>query len=165
VQRTFATPGLIALLVLLAAPLHAGPLAPTRASQVVTLTRTSTACGVPGSYELQQILPDGSDAPFAIPANRVLVVTGYQVSQNGAGGALAGETVGFGLLAGSTNLTFETVVADANNAYSALRSLSPGIVVASGTPLCVVAQVVSNAFAGQSVGFSARVYGFIAKDK
>jgi hypothetical protein len=103
--------------------------------------------------------------PFAIPAKSVLVVTGYQVSQNGNGGALAGHTIAFGLLVGTTNVSLETVVADANDAYSATQSFSPGIVVASGAQLCVVAQDVSNAFTGQANGFGARVYGFIAKDK
>lgn len=164
-QRLPSALGLATPLVLLAAPLHAGPLAPTKASQVVTLTRTSTTCGPPGSYELEQVLPDGSLAPFAIPEKSVLVVTGYQVSQNGNGGAIAGHTILFGLLAAGVNQALETVVADPNSAYSATRSLAPGIIVASGMQLCVVAQDVSNAFAGQSNGFGARVYGFIAKDK
>ena len=67
--------------------------APKRASDVITVITTTTACPFSGGGQLfdTQIRSDGSRAPFAVPAGSVLVVTGLEfVSDSTAGQDVAG---------------------------------------------------------------------------
>jgi hypothetical protein len=53
---------------------------PTRASNVVTLLAVFTPCPAAATAELfdTEILPDGTRAPFLLPAGKVLVVNGLE---------------------------------------------------------------------------------------
>jgi hypothetical protein len=59
------------------------PLAPTKASQLVTLTSSGAACpGVPVARVFdQRVQPDGTVSAFSIPSGQVLVLTGLDWRQ------------------------------------------------------------------------------------
>src|SRR5262245_19038024 len=65
----------------LAGRVCADSLRPRHASDIVTLVTSGTPCPFPVSGDLlfdRQIRPDGTNAPFTVPAGKVLVVTGYE---------------------------------------------------------------------------------------
>jgi hypothetical protein len=74
-------------LVFLAAPSAAGPLQPTRASQLVTAyggADAPAACGATVFSRVDKIgNPDGSSASFVIPPKSVFVITDIAVSGSG----------------------------------------------------------------------------------
>jgi len=94
------------------------------------------------------------------------VVTGLQAAENGNGGAIAGHSIGVALLLGGRDVMFQTVVADAANAFSVQATFSSGIVVADrASLLCVNAQDLSNNLTNLEIGFGAQVYGYLAPEK
>jgi len=157
----------LALALIVAAPGLAGPLAPKKPSDLVTLTRGSTPCPLLMGFFLvdTRLQSDGTSAPFSIPPKSVLVVTGMLAASNGGTPGIAGSTIGVGLSVGATTPIYQTVVADASDAFTAQTSVPSGIVVKSGTNICVVAQDVANPFPTLETGFGVQVYGFLAKDK
>ena len=145
---------------------YAGPLAPTKASQIVVLTAASTPCAADPDATAVNVrnLPDGTTAPFTIPPGQVLVVTGiaYRVS-----GGLANEAKN--VLLFTAKLPFASVlffsgVITGDTALGRLGGGSasiPNAIVKAGTEICVQASEINGAAA--EVG--AVVYGFLAKDK
>jgi hypothetical protein len=137
----------------------AAPLTPAKPSQIVTLITTGTVCPSGGLLAVdQQVLPDGSIAPFTIPPRRVLIVT--EVSWLILGGTPS-STATFGLRSETAAATddptffFDSGTTNAQGGSGNLRSVA-NAVVASGATLCLVGST------GQK---QVTVRGFIAKDK
>jgi hypothetical protein len=154
------------LLALLAPPAAAGPLVPTRASQVVALNPTpvtDSGCGA-SAYPVDNMrTSDGQLVPFTIPLNQVFVVTSMDVFGQADEPnrryffALFIDTSpsvpGGSLVVGDAGLT------DASGNYSGSVTVPTGVVVPPGVLLC--AQIDGPA---EEPTFT-RVHGFFAKDK
>ena len=150
-------------LALAALPAAAGPLAPTKPSQLVSARAVSTPCPLESqagnnAYQITSMsTPEGVQAEFAIPPGQVFVITSasltltnapvsataqlYLFAANGADGAILTE----GLTTTSVN---GTGIVD--------RVLPTGIAVRSGLALCVLGSQ------GSSLG---SVTGYFTKDK
>lgn len=130
-------------------------LAPEKPSDLRTLSNTGAMC--PGTSSSQAVdeqqNPDGTIAPFSIPAGSVLVVTSYSFATSTS----PGSTANVGLLA--TNGTTVSALAqcfavgDADGHAGASCTTPAGIAVNGGSTLCV------------SRPARVFVHGFIADDK
>jgi hypothetical protein len=144
---------------LVAGPAAAGPLAPRKASELVSLeaspTTTSCAAGNGRAFDLQ-FRPDGSTLfTYSIPTGGVLVVTDitYQKTGLAAGATYSPSVVTDSLF--SIPLVLPTVTANSAGDAGGSVSLKYGPVVRSGTSICFL----------DNANFTARLYGFVAKDK
>ena len=122
------------------APVSAGPLAPAKPSQIVTIDNgNGTACPVVGKALDSQILPDSSRKPFVIPPKTVLVIT--EVGW-GAVAAQAGKATGIVLTtqaAGeqTTSAFFlDSAVADSTG-FASKNNLVANATVSADRTLCV----------------------------
>jgi hypothetical protein len=148
---------LLTLGTLLAATASAGgPLAPTRASKVVTLATTS-ACGVVGAQVDTRVLPDSTTEPFVIPSGQVLVLTGIEWSFNvdpGEGGLIDVLLDVPG--PGGLNTVFQAAAPAPGNGIGRGSAAMPNVVVRPGVQICVHAPFGSH---------DEVLHGFLAKDK
>ena len=142
-----------------ASPVTAGVLAPKKPSQSVVL-RTSGVSAPCGGTALDalvdtEILPDGTTAPFAIPAGMVLVVDGLSwAASSGTAGRLVGILLDFaGDLPNApwNDSALADVLGDAGHDV-----FVPNIPIKSGATLCL-----------HTGGTLTRgiVHGFLTKDK
>ena len=139
---------------LIAHAAFAGPLAPSKSSDIVTLTTgPGDACVVTGSAAHYRVLPDGTRELFSVPDKRVLVVTGIDfVTQV----AVPIDVELFVEKAPESAQIFVTGVA-AGGGSAAI----PNAIVGSGATLCVRGTQKD----GGAVAVLAVVHGFVAKDK
>jgi len=133
----------------------AAVLAPDKASDLRTLTNTGAICPGTSSAQAvdQQQNPDGTIAPFSIPAGSVLVITSYSFAISTSPGST--ENVGLLAINGTTvsGLTQCFAVTDAAGHAGASCTTPAGIAVKGGSTLCVSRP--SRVF----------VHGFLANDK
>ncbi len=136
------------------------PLAPVKASDVLTLTNSSpTSCGGGGAATIDQVAnSDGTIVPFVIPPKKVLVVTGVEWDATGA----EGTQFVFLLvrIGGSTaNTVFRDSAVAGSGQHASGNAVIPAAVVKSGTQLCA-------AISGSpSTAPALVVHGFLAPDK
>jgi hypothetical protein len=146
----------------------AGPLAPSKPSDVVTLM-PNVSDGSNGNCTLPELRvdavidgADGSLSSFTIPEKGVLVLTGGTWSDT----SLGGNVNAFLQLSLRTATTSNNIVAtpvvrtDAAGIAAGAFNLEPGIVIKPGASLCATLNVAGT----QSVVFP-RLTGFLAKDK
>jgi hypothetical protein len=145
----------------------AGPLAPTKASQVVTVTPSgNTVCPLtPNGLVIDTLnKPDATTASFSIPPGSVLVIT--QVEMTTIDWSAAGDQCEVGLeLQTANSLSFLAHHDDLCNARGqivATQTFPTGAVVKPGSALCVVGFDLSHGF--PLGGANAVVHGFFAKD-
>ena len=146
----------VTVLALSVASVHAGVLAPAKASDVVTLVSVSS-CGI-GSHKMDtRIMPDGSAVPFVVPPKRVLVLTGIEwtfVVEAGQGGLIDV------LLAPPTpaiaNQVFSAGAAAPGNGIGRGSAAIPNVVAGPGVDICA-----DVPFGASSV----TLHGFLAKNK
>lgn len=147
---------LASLFAVAAWPAEAGPLEPTRPSQIVQLRTFGTQCasGFGTAIDLQT-RPDGSVSmsPFVLPAKQVLVV--QQVSVEVAPGA--GQTGIAAVELGGNLIRTAIGVGDASGTYSREFRFEPGLVVSDVSRFCATLQGVGSV--------SAYATGFLARDK
>lgn len=151
-----------------ASPAGAGALAPTKASQLVTLATGLTSCGANGLLADQQIDPSGVNHPFVIPAGKVLVVTGGTILIDFGG---SGKSVDFlleefgGGGGGGNYVHVSSQTLDSNGQGHADFLLNPGVVVKaiSSSPLQGLCADQNGANPGTL--FIATLHGFLAPDK
>jgi len=154
----------LSLFALLAPPASGGPLAPTRASQVVVLHPTAVTdspCGL-NAYPVNNMRRSSGDVvPFAIPPKQVFVVTSADVF----GSAQPNSRYFFSLsVEGSLPLVSGSILVgeaatDASGYYAGSVSVPSGVVVPPGALLCA-------AVGGPSEEPTfIRVHGFFAKDR
>jgi hypothetical protein len=141
----------------------AGPLAPGRPSDLVTLRSSGAACGVNTigrALDLQQN-PDGTEQPFAIPARKVLVVTGFDWAQ-GITGAPGKAEVMFLHSQTPSGVIWPMVTSHADGSADGRAGASvavTGVVFREGQTLCFSANT------GNIGSVVAQVHGFLAKDR
>lgn len=156
----------LALLVvaLSSSPASAGPLAPTRASQVVVLhpsTVSDSPCGVTAYPVDGMRKSNGLVEPFVIPPKQVFVVTSADVY----GSAEPSRHYRFVLVIDSSDpipggaLLIGEAETDAAGYYAGSVSVPSGVVVPPGALLC--AQIDGPTEEPTIM----RVHGFFAKDK
>jgi len=136
---------------------QAGPLAPTKASQVVVLLPDGTECpGDVHGYAMRKMdAGNGTAVDFVIPAGQVLVVTGYvwrKTSVLAAGSAEDVILTSDAVTGESSFLSTDRGIVSTNATAGGNVTLSPGVIVQSGMQLCLTGGLVS------------RAYGFLAKD-
>jgi hypothetical protein len=153
----FVTLAAPAIALFASASSSAGPLAPTRASDlVVAITKSSTACPVSGTLFDTRVLPDGTEEPFVIPPKRVLVVTSVDVAlDTSAPAGQAGAPV-VAIQTATTTLPIlqGTVLTDVDG--TAVGNVATtGAAVRPGVSICLVG--------GNTQG--GVLHGFFAKDK
>jgi hypothetical protein len=146
-----------------AAPSLAGPLAPSKPSQLVSARAVSTPCPTVHPVEItpyaidQMTTIDGLQVPFVIPPKQVFVITHVHLA---ASGATANAEVGIFLISvvgmDGGVLTEGTVHTSASGRGSTNIDLPTGIAVRPGTTIC--ATTTDGAAFGS-------VTGFFAKDK
>lgn len=144
------------LLLLGAAAAQAGPLTPTRASQLVTLQASlpDPVCGQFGRPFSTRVTSDGQfELGFVVPPKQVLVVTSIDWAVFGAD---PGETALVSLgTNGGASYFIGTALADAAGAAGGTGSFVHAI--RPGTTLCISAVGVDN--------LNATLHGFLAKDR
>jgi len=149
-------------------PALAGPLAPSKSSDIVTLMPNG-ADGSNGACNSVQLRvdgvingADGSLSPFTIPDKQVLVLTGGTWEDVSVA---ANVNVFLELIlrtASTNNLIVSTpaVRSDAAGVVAGAFTLEPGIVIKPGVSLCA-----SENVAGTNAIVFPRLTGFLAKDK
>lgn len=156
--RTSSLLSLSALAALaLTGPASAGPLAPARASDLVTVyTKNATPCPVAGVAFDTIVLADGTEQPFAIPPKRVLVVTSLDWNLTSASPGVAAAPV-LGLQTGGASLPLlqGSGVTDSNGTAAGTVTAPTGVVVRSGPQLCLIGGATPAGL----------IHGFFAKDK
>lgn len=141
-----------------ATPAAAG-LAPTRASQLVTLIPGDRECDIVGPALDQQLLPDGSTRPFSVADKQVLIVTEVDW---GVTRAPASATASFTLvqekLPQSVFIPFflDGALTDSTGTARRVASVADAV-VGPGTQLCVLRIGPGD--------FGAVVRGFLAPDR
>jgi hypothetical protein len=143
---------------------YAGPLAPTKASDTVTLLGgfSSPAC-ISGSSAKQVDVrqkSDGTTGPFTVPPKSVFVITSYEFITQSAipsKNVVAGLAVADATLTGSSIVNLATALADSSGTAGGSVLLPSGFPVKSGARLCFQ-------FVPDTNG-SVTVHGFLAKDK
>ena len=145
---------------------YAGPLAPTKASQIVVLTAAGTPCSADPDATAVNLrnLPDGTIAPFTIPAGQVLVVTGIAYSVSGGIANVAKNVSLFTANPPFASVLFLSGLITGDTALGRLGGGSasiPNAIVKAGIEICVQASEIN----GAPANVSAVVYGFLAKDK
>ena len=149
-------------------PALAGPLAPSKPSDVVTLMPDASgangACDLLQEQRVDAVIntADGSISPFTIPDKEVLVLTGGTWEKT----SVAGNVNVFLELSLRTASTENIIVAtpavrsDAAGVAAGAFTLEPGIVIKPGASLCARFNV-----AGTNSSAFPRLTGFLAKDK
>lgn len=148
---------------LLATAAPAGALEPSKPSQIVTISTARTAspstCGGFSNvfaFDTRH-LPDGTDAPFSIPAGQVLVVTSGEVWYFGSASSTGTAELGIGNNSSFVSLSFvSSALTDSHGYAHEFFSFPTGIIVKSGRSLCVNNQGLTSLFA--------TVNGFLARD-
>jgi hypothetical protein len=133
----------------------AGPLVPTKPSEVVTLAFSGTVCASSSVALDQRVLPDGTTVPFAIPEGRVLVVTevDWQIDGNTPSVTMTFELRALTPAATATTFFTDFATSNAEGDAGNVRPVANAIV---GTALCA---------RGSTGVQEAYVRGFLAKDK
>jgi hypothetical protein len=149
---------IVAALILVggAAAAQAGPLVPTRASQLVTLQASlpDPICGLSGRPFSTQVTSDGQfELGFVIPPKQVLVVTSLDWAVFGADPS-ATVLVSLGTNGGASYF-IGTGVADAAGTAGGSATFSHAI--RPGTTLCISALGVDS--------LNAALHGFLARDR
>ena len=152
-----------ALVLLAAAAASAGPLAPTKPSQLVSARAVSTPCPFetnPGNNAFQitsMSTPRGVQAEFAIPPKQVFVITSAYLTLSGGPANDTAQLYLFAIEGESGSILAEGVAAtNASGLAIVDRVLPTGIAVKSGKALCVLGSQ------GSSLG---SVTGYFTKDK
>ncbi len=142
---------------------HAAPLAPTVASQLVTVSGGTTECGPGSASKLidQRQNGDGTTSPFVIPAKSVFVVTGFDFLFAGAAPSQIINATFVVTDAGLTTfatISSPTALSDSAGRGGGTLQLPSGFAVKSGAKLCFTLSTGNTGIAGF-------VHGFFAKDK
>ena len=149
--------------VLFATYAAAAPLGPAKPSQVVLLRQNFLdfiECGASGAAPFdRQIMPDGSDVAFQIPAGQVLVATEMTVYIAGFSSISSFVLLELGFEQGSGPLNavaYAGFPTDASgNAFGA-QQFSPGVIFKSGKSVCALPD-------GANVHLT--LLGYLTKDK
>ena len=137
----------------------AGGLAPSKASQLITVASSTSACNISGTFKVNtQQNPDGTTTPFSVPAGLVFVVTSYDwfLASSGSPGATVLLQLTVEAATSFSLVSAQIQKTDANGFAGGNVQLPPGFVVKSGANLCAATLGVSPAVV---------VHGFLAKDK
>ena len=132
---------------------------------VVAISFLGAPCGGAGTGEVvnSRILPDGSIAPFVIPAGYAFMVTGidYVTGNNPGGGTVSGDRIGFTL----TTVVNDVVIAEGY----AVNTGAPGSVSGTApisTPMPVTAPLCLHRTVGNVIGGTRTwVRGFLYRFK
>ncbi len=113
-----------------------GPSAPTDIVEVM-LETNSPACTNAGTKFDTRLMPDGTEAPFVIPAGQVLVVTEIDILGFGAAPGAGVQTRIFRGVGMEVNIAaIRESIADGTGRAFHIYDFDPGIVVASGGEVC-----------------------------
>jgi len=169
-KRILSALGLAALCLALASVAVAANVAPSKASQIVTIN-SGPLCPDGVSVEFNQLQSaDGQASLFSIPAGQVLVITSVSLSATAINLA-SDHFITLYLFRQPSNspfgteLAFESTLSDASG-FGVARfrtNLSPGAVVKSGVKVCLRAQDVTAS--SPAFGPSGTIYGFLAPDR
>ncbi len=148
---------LLAVFILAPGSAFGGALAPTKASQLVTLSGSGSTC-LSGLKKMDtQAHGDGTTAAFTIPAGMVLIITGAEWDATAGGNAV--DTF-FINLEGTGTATVHVAagpVGSGAGLAGGSTTFSSGIVVKPSTNICVGLNSLNTPFAV--------IHGFLAKDK
>jgi hypothetical protein len=148
----------LSLALLLPSATLAGPLAPTKASDLVVAGTSNAApdCPVAGRAFDVRFLPDGTEEPFVIPPKRVLVITSVDFTVTSSSPNVTASPV-LSLQSGgvSKSLAIASAMTDANGTATGNVVVPNGVVVRAGPTLCLI---------GGDAPFGL-VHGYFAKDK
>ena len=142
-------------------------LAPTKASQLVTLN-SGGACQIPGHPNavayFSRVAADGSAVPFVIPPKQVLVLNEIVVSSTDQ---IVGDTFFVTVFTGGaaqSNLVAATfITAPAGGNFSVTFAPPTGIAVKAGTSLCV--EITDMQHVSSLVATLSIAHGFLASDR
>jgi len=138
----------------------AGPLAPTKASDLVTATKSGAApaCPVTGLEVDWRLLEDGTIAPFVVPPGQVFVLTGYEFHHNAAlpnGSQVLGQ-VSIQTPTAVAFVSSTSVIMTDFNGFSHVQ-LPSGIAVKPPAKVCLTA--------GNPAQSDLTLHGFLVRDK
>jgi hypothetical protein len=142
---------------------HAGPLVPTKPSQLVTIRSSGRTCGTSPWLALdQQVNQDGTLSSFSIPSGMVLVVTSVDWRQGNTGAPYVNEE--FFLFPSEANIAVNYAIVDSiglgsANGRAGASIVVTGVAIKAGTPCWGVNNISLQGSA------DALVHGFLTKDK
>ena len=144
----------LALTLVSAPAVYAAPLAPTKASQLVTVLNSGDTCNS-GSGRVLNFLGqgDGSVAPLLIPVKSVLVVTAWEWCE---GSNPSGAFVTLAIDGPGGFVPISSVLRQPLTAACSRADLGQGARVSSGAQLCATPV---------GAGALVKAYGYFAKDK
>ena len=158
----FITLAVLGFALLVATPSFAGPLAPTKASDLVVAGTSNSApdCPIAGRAFDVRFLPDGTEEPFVIPPKRVLVITSVDFNLSSAPPdpgetQTAAPVVALQTGTSSVPLLQGSAFSDTGGQVAGTMVASPGIPVRAGPALCIL---------GGNTPYGI-LHGFFAKDK
>ena len=149
----------LATFVGLASVAFAGPLAPTKASDLRTVYGDTNSTPCPASAGLTAVSlqqnANGTTTPFAIPAKSVFVVTSFDVTGSGTAGQVSDVVLIAADGAGSFSFLAKCGGVAGSNGIASGSCVTPiGTAVKAGATLCFLPNTAT-----------VLVRGFIAKDK
>jgi hypothetical protein len=150
--RTLSALSLGSLFILLTTAAHAGPLAPSKASEIVAVNSRTPCQTSPGNCA--DVTPPGP-----LPPKRVLVVTGFGWNDVEAPPSSFVRVLLVSVPSGKLRAIGGSM-ADGLGQTAGTQQVSPGVVVRSGETLCVC--VAHTGTPGNAEG---QLHGFLARDK
>jgi hypothetical protein len=157
-SRTLVVVAVFGLILLVAPVARAGVLAPSKPSQLVTLSTDGTVCPFDASAFVfnTRIAGDGTLHPFAIPAGDVLVVSSFDGIVV-AGTASSTQDLVLLVPPGIIVATAPEFTLSGAGKGAAARDLTTPLVVRPGTTLCIGSDFGASVFRGLVHGFFAQV--------
>jgi hypothetical protein len=153
----------LAFLALLGTSTAASAASAPKPSQLVSARAVSTPCPFEtdptnNAFQITSMsTPEGIQAPFAIPAKQVFVITSASLQISGAPPNATAQLYLFTVVGTEGGILTEGFTTTNGNGFATVdRILPTGISVRSGVPLCVLGS------AGNTLG---SVTGYFAKDK
>lgn len=161
-------PSTVALALAFVSSANAAPLAPTKASQLLTIY-TAGGCPIGGAPAgnsqgfSQMVRPDGTVGTFSIPAKQVFVITEATLTTTSepAGDAML-TFIAVGTASGGSPVSIRVETASANGAVTSTFLFPSGITLKSTATACAE---MFNQTHGGGVIVSATAHGFFAPDK
>ena len=146
---------LVAALILVSvAAAHAGPLAPTKASQLVTVLNSADTCNAGSGRVLNFLVQgDGSVGLLVIPEKSVLVVTAWEWCE---GTNPSGAFVTLVIDGPGGFVPVSSVLGEPLTSACSRADLGQGVRVSSAAKLCATPV---------GAGALVKAYGYLAKDK
>lgn len=155
---------LVVCVLVLSAEAMLADIAPSKPNDTVVLTATGVPCGFANGVTFAtRLLPDGTSAPFVLPAGQALMITGvdYVTGNSPGGGVPTGERIGFRL----TTVASTFIIAEGYTVNTGLPGSVSGATNLS-TPMRINSGLCLDRNVGAVIGGTRTwIRGYVIQDK